>query len=99
MHLTVSPGLIVHRKNLDFFRQYFWSYVQLKFENFSKTLLFECLNFSKTLLFQCLNFSKTLLFCSFIIFKRTQGTSYHQIIFNLRKQTSNGLSFVRPFGN
>ena len=59
MRLTVSPGLIVHPKIGIFFRLNFWSYVQLKFENFFKTLLFEFLSFSNTLLF-----------CSFIILKR-----------------------------
>ena len=54
----------VFTKKLDFFRLYFWSYVQLKFKKFSQTLLFKFLSFSKTLLF-----------CSFIIFKRTQGTN------------------------
>ena len=48
MHITVSPGRIVHKK-LDF-----------------KIVFLELCS---------VEISKTLLFCSFIIFKRTQGTS------------------------
>ena len=38
MRLTASPGIIVYKKKLDF-----WSYFQLKFEIFSKSLLFRIL--------------------------------------------------------
>ena len=72
MRFTLSPGPIVHKK-IDFFGQYF----QLKLENFSKTLLFEFLRFSKTLLF-----------CSFIIFKRTHGTSIPSNYINFMKITN-----------
>ena len=46
------------QKLFGFFQVIFWSVVYLKFDNFSKTLLFEFLTFSKSKLF-----------CSFIIFK------------------------------
>ena len=61
------------QKSLNFSRKYFWGYIQVKFENFSKTLLFEFLNFFKTLLF-----------CSLIIYsKEPTELVYHQIIFIL----------------
>ena len=66
-------------KILDFFRLYFWSYVQLKFENFSRTQLF----------------------CSFVIFKRTQGTSIPSNYINFTKTTNQWIvcGMTRPFGN
>ena len=57
------PWADCSQKNLDFCRFLkLWSYVQFKFENFSKTLLFEFLSFFQTLLF-----------CSFIIFNITRN--------------------------
>ena len=88
MHLTVSPGSIVHKK-MDFLDNIIiWSYVHLKFENFSKTLLFEFLNFSKTLLF-----------CSFITFKRTQGTEIASKYIYFTKTTNMWIvcDITRPF--
>ena len=73
-----------------FFRLYFWSYVQLKCENFLKTLLFEFLSFSKTRLF-----------CSFIIFKRTKGISIESNYINFTKTTNKLIvsNITRPFEN
>ena len=59
MHVTVSSGPIVY-KIYGFFSDHIFGVM---------------FNFSKTLLFEFLIVSKTLLFCSFIIFKRTKGTS------------------------
>ena len=78
MLLIVSSGLIVYKK--------FWIFpdnifgVTLKFENFSKTLLFEFLSFSITLLF-----------CSFIIFKITHSTSISSNYIYFIKRKINGL--------
>ena len=63
MRLILSAGLVVLKK-MTFPDNIFGVNLQLKFENISKPLLFDCLSFSKTLLF-----------CSFIIFERTHGTS------------------------
>ena len=68
------------RKNWIFSDNIFWSYVQLKFENFFETMLFEFLSFFKTLLFSHSLFSKG-----------PTELIYHQIIFNLQKQPINGL--------
>ena len=85
MHLTVSPKLIVYNKN-EFFQIIFFELRSI-----------EILNLSKTLLFEFLNFSKTLLVCSFIIFKRTQGTSTPNFICFIKKNEWIVCAIARPF--
>ena len=72
MHFKVSPGLTVHQTNLDFFQ----------------IIFFELCSVVKTLLFEFLNLFKTLLFCSFIIFKRTQGTRIPSNYIYFKKTTN-----------
>ena len=78
MHVTISPGLIAYKKN-----EFFQIYLQVKFENFFKTLLFEFLNVSKTLLF-----------CSLIIFKTTHETIPSNYVYFI-KQPMNGLFVIK----
>ena len=81
-------GCLFPKKN-EFFQIIFLGLCSIEFENFPKTLLFEFLNFSKTLLFS-----------SFIIFKRTQGTSIPLNYIYFIKNTNEWIvwEIIRPFG-
>ena len=58
-------------------------------------------NFSRILLFRFLNFSKTLLFCSFIICKRTHRTSIpSNYIYFIKTTNEWGVcDMITPFGD